>query len=44
MLSGEVDVVSSTVGIMKDYIASGDAKVIALWPLSALTLPPTSPP
>ena len=28
MLSGEVDVVSSTVGIMKDYIASGDAKVI----------------
>ena len=27
-LSGEVDVVSSTVGIMKDYIASGDAKVI----------------
>ena len=28
MLSGEVDVVSSTVGIMKDYIASGDAQVI----------------
>ena len=28
MLSGEGDVVSSTVGIMKDYIASGDAKVI----------------
>lgn len=28
MLSGEVDVISSTVGIMKDYIASGDAKVI----------------
>lgn len=28
MLSGKVDVVSSTVGIMKDYIASGDAKVI----------------
>ena len=28
MLSGEVDVVFSTVGIMKDYIASGDAKVI----------------
>ena len=28
LLSGEVDVVSSTVGIMKDYIASGDAKVI----------------
>ena len=28
MLSGEVDVVSSTVGIAKDYIASGDVKVI----------------
>ena len=28
MLSGEVDVVSSTVGIMKDYIASGEAKDI----------------
>lgn len=28
MLSGECDVVSSTVGIMKDYLASGEAKVI----------------
>lgn len=28
MLSGEVDVVSSTVGIAKDYIESGDVKVI----------------
>ena len=28
MLSGEVDIISSTVGIMKDYLASGDANAI----------------